>query len=75
MTYFARVIEVITRTGGEVSDVVQVEAAHGGEAVERICEAMRVAEWRVYLITEEEASGWAAIGVPVHEIEVNKKEA
>ena len=75
MTYFARVIEVITRTGGEVSDVVQVEAAHGGEAVERICEAMRVAEWRVYLICEEEALQWAALGIRIHEIEFNKKEA
>lgn len=69
MTYFARVIEVITRTGGEsCKAVVKVEAAHGAEAVERICEAMRVAEWRVYLITEEEASEWAALGIRIREI-------
>ena len=68
MTYFARVINVITRTGGEVSDIVQVEAAHGAEAVERICEAMGVESWLVYLITEEEASEWAALGIRVHGI-------
>ena len=68
MSYFARVIEVITRTGGEVSEVVKVEAAHGGEAVERICVALQVESWRVYLITEEEASGWAALGISIKEI-------
>jgi len=68
MTYFARVLKVITRTGGEVFDVVKVEADHGAEAVETICEAMQVEEWLVYLITEEEATSWAALEIPIREI-------
>jgi hypothetical protein len=68
MTYFARVLEVITRTGGEVFDVVKVEASYGADAVQQICTAMQVAEWRVYLITEEEAMQWAALDIPIHEI-------
>jgi len=68
MTFFARVIEVITRTGGEVFDVVKVEATYGADAVEQICEAMQVESWLVYLITEEEAMQWAALEIPIREI-------
>lgn len=68
MTYFARVLDVITRTGGEVFDVVKVEADHGAEAVEQICAAMQVESWLVYLITEEEAMSWAAMEIPIREI-------
>ena len=68
MTYFARVLNVITRTGGEVFDVVKVEAAYGAEAVQQICAAMQVEDWRVYLITEEEALSWAALEIPIKEV-------
>ena len=68
MTFFARVLEVITRTGGEVFDVVKVEATYGADAVERICAAMQVKSWMVYLITEEEARSWAALGISIKEI-------
>ena len=68
MTYFARVLKVITRTGGEVFDVVKVEADHGTEAVQQICAALEVQEWRVYLITEEEAMSWAALDIRIQEI-------
>jgi ribosomal protein S28E/S33 len=68
MTFFARVIEVITRTGGEVFDVVKVEATYGADAVQQICAAMQVEDWMVYLITEEEAMEWAALEIPIREI-------
>ena len=68
MPYFARVIEVITCTGGEVFDVVKVEADYGAEAVQQICAALRVGEWLVYLITEEEAMSWAALDIHIREI-------
>jgi ribosomal protein S28E/S33 len=68
MVYFARVIEVITRTGGEVFDVVKVEATYGADAVRQICAAMQVEEWMVYLITEEEAQSWAELGISIKEI-------
>ena len=68
MTYFARVIEVITRTGGEVSDIVQVEAATGADAVNRIASTLKVAPQQVYLITEDEAREWAALGISVQEV-------
>lgn len=67
-TYFARVLKVITRTGGEVFDVVKVEADHGGEAVQQICTVLKVESWLVYLITEEEAMSWAALDISIKEI-------
>lgn len=68
MTYFARIYVVITPTGGEVFDVVKVEAENGSEAVEKICAAKRVAAWRVYLTTEEDAMSWAELGISIKEI-------
>jgi hypothetical protein len=68
MIYFARLYVVITPTGGEVFDVVKVEAATGAEAVEKICSAKRLPAWRVYLTTEEDAASWAALGIAVKEI-------
>jgi ribosomal protein S28E/S33 len=68
MTFFARVIEVITRTGGEVFDVVKVEAAHGADAVSLIAEAANVSPILIYLISEDEAREWAALQIPIKEV-------
>jgi len=68
MIYFARIIRVITRTGGEVFDVVQVANENGAAAVSQIVDMLRVSPMRVYLISEEEAQSWAELGISIKEI-------
>ena len=69
MTYFALVIEVMTETGGVVFEgLYRVDAQHGADAVERICQAKRVSPSAVFLISEEEARQWAALEIPVRRI-------
>jgi hypothetical protein len=68
MVYFARVIAVITRTGGEVFDVVKVNAEHGVAAVSQIVDKFHVSPMRVYLISEDEAQSWAELGISIKEI-------
>lgn len=68
MTYFAYVIEVITRTGGIVFDIYRVEAATGAEAVAFLVEQRAVPENHVYLISEQEANEWAALQIPIRQL-------